>query len=135
MQRVHNTLKIAIKLRDNLICLWCQRTCDLIDRRYEPTLDHLVPIKYNGPSTWENLVVACRDCNQCRRSKSIEEFAASRQLSISDIRSEIRRRTKRSKRKFMRDARLYLSYHKGRTDAIDEAIRSRYNQDGGQYEF
>lgn len=136
MQRVHNTLKVAIKLRDNLVCLWCGQPCDLIDRRREPTLDHLIPLKFNGDSTWENLVVACRDCNQCRRSKSVEEFAASRGIPIDYIHREIRRRVRRSKRKFMKLARLHLAYHRGRLDAIDEMIKQRYNEDeGSQYEF
>lgn len=136
MQRVRNTLKVAIKLRDNLVCLWCGRPCDLIDRRREPTLDHLIPVKFKGDSTWENLVVACRDCNQCRRSKSVEEFAASRGIPVSHIHREIRRRTGLSKRKYMVQARLHLAYQRGRKDAIDEMIKQRYNEDeGSRYEF
>ena len=135
MERVHKTLKVAIKLRDGLICIWCSRTCDLIDRRFEPTLDHLIPLKHGGASTWDNLVVACRDCNQCRRSKSVEEFAASRGIDAAEIRRSIRRRTGLSKRKYMNKARLHLAYHQGRLDAIDESIRARYEESGGQYEF
>jgi 5-methylcytosine-specific restriction endonuclease McrA len=43
--------------RDNYQCQYCGTTGDQL------TLDHVVPRKFGGQSTWENLVCACIACN------------------------------------------------------------------------
>tara|TARA_Y100000287_G_scaffold182074_1_gene179049 strand:- start:1337 stop:1852 length:516 start_codon:yes stop_codon:yes gene_type:complete len=52
-------------LRDNYICQYC-------DKRFtkgELTIDHVTPKSAGGPKTWENIVTACRKCNQKKADK------------------------------------------------------------------
>ncbi|BDD01689.1 HNH endonuclease [Persicobacter psychrovividus] len=52
--------------RDNHQCVYCDETKDL-------TLDHLIPRSKGGPSTWKNLVTACKRCNAKKGDRSIEQ--------------------------------------------------------------
>lgn len=46
--------------RDGGACQYCGRRL----RRAEATWDHVVPRSQGGPTTWENVVLACVACNQ-----------------------------------------------------------------------
>ena len=49
--------KTNILKRDHYKCQYCEnKTKDL-------TVDHVIPRSKGGPSTWENLVCACFNCN------------------------------------------------------------------------
>ncbi|MFN8509006.1 MAG: HNH endonuclease [Deinococcaceae bacterium] len=52
--------------RDGYACQYCGKKTDL-------TLDHVVPRSRGGPHTWENVVTACRSCNQRKGNRSPEE--------------------------------------------------------------
>lgn len=39
-------------------------TCQYCGSKHELTLDHVIPRSKGGRHTWENVVTACRDCNQ-----------------------------------------------------------------------
>ena len=43
--------------RDSHQCQYCGKTSEKL------TIDHVVPRKYGGQATWENLVCACVSCN------------------------------------------------------------------------
>lgn len=47
-------------LRDRNTCQYCQK----VYARRELTLDHVIPVSRGGENSWENLVAACRPCNQ-----------------------------------------------------------------------
>ena len=47
----------SVFARDQFTCQYC----GLMGR--DLTLDHVVPKRHGGPSTWENLVTCCRKCN------------------------------------------------------------------------
>lgn len=55
--------------RDNFECVYCgdskQRTL---------TLDHVVPQSKGGRDSWDNLVTACRRCNQEKADLTLEEY-------------------------------------------------------------
>lgn len=54
-----------IYLRDNYQCQYCGcKPC-----REELTIDHVNPRSRGGRSTWENVVLACQDCNSRKGSK------------------------------------------------------------------
>lgn len=56
-----------ILIRDNFVCQYCGiKTHDL-------TIDHLIPRKFGGKSTWENLVSACKECNNKKGDKLLSE--------------------------------------------------------------
>jgi 5-methylcytosine-specific restriction endonuclease McrA len=45
--------------RDNNQCQYCGKKCPTS----ELSLDHVIPRSQGGPTTWENIVCACVDCN------------------------------------------------------------------------
>ena len=54
-------------LRDNYTCQYCgRRTSDL-------TLDHVIPRHMGGTHSWENVVTACRSCNQRKAGRTLAE--------------------------------------------------------------
>ena len=61
--------KKNIHLRDNHTCLYCGRKFP----SSELTLDHVMPQSRGGKSTWENLVTACKSCNQTKDDSTPEE--------------------------------------------------------------
>ena len=47
--------------------------CDYVVRRHEITYDHVVPRRAGGQTSWENLVLACRPCNQAKGGRTPEQ--------------------------------------------------------------
>jgi 5-methylcytosine-specific restriction endonuclease McrA len=56
----------SIFARDRFSCQYCGSGSDL-------TLDHVVPRRHGGPSTWENLVTCCRKCNTKKGDRSVQQ--------------------------------------------------------------
>jgi len=57
----------SILARDNYTCQYCgHQFRDL-------TVDHMVPKRLNGKSTWENLVCCCRKCNGKKGDKTLAQ--------------------------------------------------------------
>ena len=48
-------------------------TCQYCGSRNDLTLDHVTPRSRGGRHAWENVVVACRECNQRKGSRTPEE--------------------------------------------------------------
>jgi 5-methylcytosine-specific restriction endonuclease McrA len=57
----------AVLRRDGYACQYC----GVLTPR--PTLDHVVPRRLGGRTTWTNLVTACRDCNQRKGGRTPEQ--------------------------------------------------------------
>ena len=55
--------------RDNYVCLYCGETLPsrLLSR------DHVVPVSAGGRDEWENVVSACRPCNQRKDNHSLKK--------------------------------------------------------------
>ena len=51
--------------RDRYTCQYCGKIYDEV----ELTLDHVTPKCKGGPKSWENIVTACKKCNQKKGSK------------------------------------------------------------------
>ena len=63
----------SILARDNYTCQYCgHQARDL-------TIDHVVPKRTGGKSTWENLVCCCRRCNTKKGDKTLERAGMSLQ--------------------------------------------------------
>lgn len=43
-----------------------------------PTIEHVVPISKGGTHSWDNVMVACRDCNTRKKTKSLDDFLKGR---------------------------------------------------------
>lgn len=55
--------------RDNLMCQYCGRGL----RRSNLTVDHVIPKSQGGSDTWENLVLACPECNLRKADRTPEQ--------------------------------------------------------------
>ena len=59
----------ALFERDQHICLYCGKKFSAVDL----TRDHVVPRSRGGKDIWENVVTACRRCNQHKGNYLLEE--------------------------------------------------------------
>lgn len=63
--------------RDGEQCYLCGDIV-LFDVHYNnpkyPTIEHVMPISKGGTHSWDNVKVACRDCNTRKSTKSVEDF-------------------------------------------------------------
>lgn len=65
----------AIHERDHWCCAYCGRSvsktppCEAL----LATVDHVVPVSRGGPSSWLNLVSACKECNNRKGARTPEE--------------------------------------------------------------
>jgi 5-methylcytosine-specific restriction endonuclease McrA len=55
--------------RDRETCQYCGSQ----PGRSSLTVDHILPRSKGGPTTWENVVAACRDCNHRKGGRTPEE--------------------------------------------------------------
>ena len=55
--------------RDDYECVYCGK-----GERKNLTLDHVIPQSKGGPNTWDNLVTACKKCNNEKASLTLEEY-------------------------------------------------------------
>jgi 5-methylcytosine-specific restriction endonuclease McrA len=58
-----------IFLRDNHVCQYCNRHFS----RNHLTLDHVTPIVQGGRKCWENIVTACKTCNQKKGGRTPQQ--------------------------------------------------------------
>ena len=56
-----------ILVRDNYTCQYCKKHSKAL------TVDHVVPKFRGGQDSWENLVAACKNCNQIKGEHTPEE--------------------------------------------------------------
>ncbi len=59
----------TVLLRDNYTCQYCGAQ----PAKSNLTIDHIIPRVRNGGTTWENVVCACKACNQRKGSRLPEE--------------------------------------------------------------
>lgn len=67
--------------RDGVNCYWCGRATDPLSRPVadlHPTIEHLKRRADGGKNGMENLVVACRKCNNSRHSLNFDPNTRSR---------------------------------------------------------
>ncbi|MGB3723352.1 MAG: HNH endonuclease [Pacificimonas sp.] len=53
-------------LRDRFTCVYCGAKDDL-------TFDHVIPRRYGGQTTWENVATACAPCNLAKGGRTPQE--------------------------------------------------------------
>lgn len=51
--------------RDGHRCAYCRQAAD--------TIDHIVPRRDGGPTSWTNLVACCRSCNQIKGARTPDQ--------------------------------------------------------------
>lgn len=57
----------SVFARDDYQCQYCGQAGK------ELTIDHVIPKRLGGPSTWENLVACCRRCNAKKGDKALHQ--------------------------------------------------------------
>lgn len=65
-KRILLTRKNIVK-RDNYTCQYCG------DKRGQLTVDHVIPKRFGGSDTWENMACACSRCNNKKGDRPPEE--------------------------------------------------------------
>lgn len=68
-RRRHRGLALSrenVLARDGGACQYCGRKLT----RAEATFDHVVPRSQGGPTSWENVVIACVACNQAKGGRT-----------------------------------------------------------------
>lgn len=71
--------------RDRQICGYCGQKF----ARHDLTRDHIVPRCRGGRDEWTNCTTACRNCNQAKGAKSVEEFRPLLYVPYRPCRSEV----------------------------------------------
>ncbi len=61
--------KINLLIRDGFKCQYCLKDLNYNDS----TQDHVIPKCHDGKSTWENLVIACKSCNNKKGGKLLKD--------------------------------------------------------------
>lgn len=67
--RAYKLSKRNIFIRDNFQCQYCMKHFS----QFSLTVDHVLPVSRGGKTTWENLVAACKRCNNRKDNKTPEE--------------------------------------------------------------
>lgn len=98
--------RLAINLRDSMICIYCLTDLHGSDPR-DITLDHLVCRVDGGTNEATNLVTACRSCNSSRGDKPLSRFAS------VETRKQIRRNTRRNLAPFVKLAKAFITGNVG----------------------
>ena len=72
------TLDAALR-RFGYTCYLCGKTCTKEDKswgsfgRDYPTIDHVIPMSKGGSHTWDNVRIACGECNSIKGAKIIDD--------------------------------------------------------------
>ena len=67
--KVGKPTRSLILKRDRHVCQYCGYFGDKI------TVDHVIPKSRGGDDSWQNLVASCLPCNNCKGSRTPEEWA------------------------------------------------------------
>jgi 5-methylcytosine-specific restriction endonuclease McrA len=73
--------RVALRKRDGDHCAYCKVEMNFAratGRKFsgtDATIEHRLPLSKGGKHLWNNVVLACRDCNMSKNQKTEEEFA------------------------------------------------------------
>lgn len=67
--RSYKLSKRNIFIRDNFQCQYCLKYFS----QFSLTVDHVMPASRGGKTSWDNLVAACKKCNNKKDNKTPEE--------------------------------------------------------------
>ena len=74
-RNIPDKVRAEVLLRDKRTCVYCGKG-KLYNRSY--ALDHVVPVATGGRDTVDNLVVACKACNQRKGKKDLRTYVEHR---------------------------------------------------------
>lgn len=79
--RKRKNFKLRWQNQYGLLCAYCANPCTEC-----ATIDHLIPLSRGGDNRLENLVMACRACNELKGDLLVEEFQP---LKLKPIQREV----------------------------------------------
>ena len=71
--------------RDGLVCQYCGKAGGKLET------DHVIPQSKNGPYRISHLATSCRDCNQRKDNRSLDEFLKDDPARLRRIRAQVRK--------------------------------------------
>ena len=78
-------LRADVLHRDGDKCVYCNRS----GKRQRLELDHVVPRSNGGAHRYDNLVAACRPCNQQRGNQTLERWLQRRPQKLADVQARL----------------------------------------------
>jgi hypothetical protein len=77
---------IRLVIRDGGLCHYCKREMTKVDGRGQRGMsrEHIVPVSHGGPNDDDNMVLACRGCNNSR-SNTLHVCDCERCLKAYDL--------------------------------------------------
>ena len=78
-------LRSAVLQRDGNKCAYCDRS----GKRRRLELDHAIPKSQGGPDRYDNLVAACRTCNQKRKNLPLEQWLRRRPKKLATVNAKL----------------------------------------------
>ena len=78
-------LRAAVFHRDGSKCAYCSKG----GKHVKLELDHVVPKASGGADRYDNLVVACRACNQQKANQPLEAFLKRRPKKLAEIKAKL----------------------------------------------
>ena len=78
-------LRAALLHRDGNKCIYCNQS----GKRQRLELDHVVPRSNGGTDRYDNLVAACRPCNQKRDNQPIAQWLKRRPKKLADVQARL----------------------------------------------
>lgn len=78
---IRQTTRLAVYLRDALACVYCGASALSV----AISLDHVVPRVAGGSNQPDNLVTACKPCNEARRNRDDRAFARFLGLTVGEV--------------------------------------------------
>jgi len=82
--------RLAIYMRDNWHCVYCDKDLEFVHNARERQLDHVKPILNSTPDNRAtNLVTACKLCNGRKNGKTLETFLKGDQEKIDHVLAQL----------------------------------------------
>ena len=78
-------LRSAVFQRDGNKCVYCNRS----GKRQRLEIDHAIPKSEGGPDRYDNLVAACRTCNQKRKNLPLEQWLRRRPKKLAAVNAKL----------------------------------------------
>ncbi len=78
-------LKAAVLLRDGNKCVYCGKS----GKRTKLEMEHVVPKSKGGSDRYDNRVASCKECNDKKGNKSLEEFLKRRPKKLAEIKAKL----------------------------------------------
>jgi hypothetical protein len=85
----------ALRKRDGDLCVYCgvemsfERAAKRVFQSHNATIEHRLPLARGGKHVWDNVVLACRECNLSKNQKTEAEFLEYRRAIVAFQNSEM----------------------------------------------